>query len=176
MTKSEVIEKLGLQPLSIEGGWFKEVYRAGIPYPKKGLPVEFKSEKYVASTSIYYMLSSDDKSSMHSVPSDETWHFYRGGDESVFIELLVVSPEGSGKLVRLGSKIEHGQVPQFTVPAGYWMGARINFKENVNKDFAWALSGATVSPSFEYADFVKGDASLIASMCPEFSEMILMLS
>lgn len=176
MTKSEVIEKFNLKPLSIEGGWFSEVYRANLPYPRETLPSGFKAENYVAGTSIYYMLSSDDKSSMHAVPSDETWHFYKGGDASVFVELLIVSPEGRGKLVALGSNLETGQLPQFTVPAGHWMGARIRFNSALEKDLAWALVGATVSPSFEYADFVKGDAKTIASSCPEFAELILLLS
>ncbi len=175
MTKSEIIKVLEMTPLSIEGGYFKEVFRDTLALPKSILPSNFKADSYCASSSIYYLLSSADTSSMHAVSASETWHFYKAGDESVFLELLVISPEGAGQLVRLGSKIENGEVPQFTVPANWWMGARIRFKEAINPDYAWALTGATVAPSFEYKDFIKGDAEKIAKLCPKYAELIKIL-
>lgn len=175
MKKDELIKVLNLQPLSIEGGWFKEVYRDALEIPRGVLPASFKAQRYNASTSIYYMLSSADVSSMHAVSADETWHFYRGGDESVYVELLVVSPKGVGELVRLGSKIEQGECAQFTVLKNHWMGARVRRRDGIHPDYAWALMGATVAPSFEYADFVKGDAAELAKLCPEYAELIKIL-
>ncbi len=176
MTKRQIIEKLGLVPLEIEGGYFREVYRSSTPVEIRG--EAGKKSVYAASTSIYYLLGSTDVSKMHSVRFDETWHFYASSDTGVFIELIVVSPSGEGKRVKLGARLELGQVPQFTVPAGHWMGAQIasaEGAEHLDCNGAWALCGATVAPSFEYSDFAAGNAAEIAKLCPELADSILKL-
>ncbi|MFR6033475.1 MAG: hypothetical protein ACLUKN_10045 [Bacilli bacterium] len=61
---------------------------------------------------------------------------------------------------------------------GHWMGARIDSAEgagHLENNGAWALCGATVAPSFEYSDFIKGNAFEIAKLCPEFAAEILKL-
>ena len=127
MTKREVIENLELHPLEIEGGFFREVYRSRTPVEITAPDGE--KNAYAASTSIYYLLGCGDVSSMHSVKFDETWHFYASSDTGIFVDLIVVSPAGTGRRVKLGARLELGQVPQFTVPAGHWMGARIDSAE-----------------------------------------------
>ncbi len=179
MTKEKLISLLNLAPLEIEGGMFAEVYRSSLRLNSSNFPPAFKSKTYDASTSIYFMLSADDTSRMHAVAADETWHFYAANESGVYVSLLVVSPDGDGKIIRLGADIENGQRPQFTVPAGYMMGARI-MRDGVDTDFlrrnnSWVLVGATVAPSFEYVDFVRGDASEIARACPSLAEEILRL-
>lgn len=177
MTKQELISTLNLKPLEIEGGLFSEVYRAKLKLNSADFPPAFKSETYNASTSIYFMLGADDISKMHAVASDETWHFYCASESGVYISLLIISPNGEGKIIRLGADILSGQRPQFTVPAGYMMGAYIA-RDGVDSDYlkrndAWVLMGATVAPSFEYVDFVRGDALEIAKKCPAFASEIL---
>ena len=176
MTKREVIENLELHPLEIEGGFFREVYRSRTPVEITAPDGE--KNAYAASTSIYYLLGCGDVSSMHSIKFDETWHFYASSDTGIFVDLIVVSPAGTGRRVKLGARLELGQVPQFTVPAGPWMGARIDSAEgagHLENNGAWALCGATVAPSFEYSDFIKGNAFEIAKLCPEFAAEILKL-
>lgn len=173
MKKSELIRVLGLKPLTIEGGHFAETHRDGLQIPKSALPPSFRAENYAASTAIYYMLSAGETSSMHSVSADETWHFYRAGRDGVFVELLTVSPDGESELVRLGPAIERGEKPQHTVKKGLWMGARtVSANGASDPETCWALMGATVAPSFEYADFTKGDAEEIARICPERAALI----
>ena len=80
--------------------------------------------------------------------TDEVWHFY-GGDP---IELLLLHPGGRSEVVVLGSDVFAGQRPQFTVPAGAWMGARPAAKGPE----AYGFFGTTMAPGFEYDDFEVG--------------------
>lgn len=148
------------------------ILRDSLAIPKSVLPPTFKAESYKASTSIYYLLGFGDKSSMHSVSADETWHFYRAGDESVFVELITISPEGLGTVIKLGSNFESGQACQYTISKGYMMGAKVVSRAGVLPENCWALMGATVAPSFEYVDFKKGDAKELAKLCPTLAERI----
>ncbi len=179
MTKEKLISLLNLAPLEIEGGMFSEIYRSSLRLDSSKFPPMFKSKTYDASTSIYFMLGAEDISRMHAVAADETWHFYASSESGIYVSLLVVSPNGEGKIIRLGSDLENGQVPQFTVPAGFMMGARIA-RDGVDLNYlrrnnAWTLTGATVAPSFEYVDFIRGNATEIAAKCPDFSDEILRL-
>ncbi len=169
MTKEEVVKILELEPLSVEGGYFKQVYKSMMKIALSTLPPVFKAPSYTASTSIYYLMSGADNSSMHSVTADETWHFYTASSPETYVELLTITPKGEGKLIRLGADLAKGQLPQWTVQGGFMMGARVVSPEAEN---AWTLTGATVAPSFEYADFVKGDAEALAKLCPEYAELI----
>lgn len=172
MKKDDVVRILNLEPLAIEGGYFRQVFKDELEIPKSVLPSTFKADTYTASTSIYYLLGSDDKSSMHAVSADETWHFYRAGDESVFVELITVSENGVGKIIKLGQKFECGELCQYTIKKGTMMGAKVVYRQGVDKDRCWALLGATVAPSFEYADFVKGDPKKLAALCPNLAKRI----
>lgn len=174
MTKYEVIKNLKLESLDIEGGFFNQVYKSKLHLPKNFLPETFKAESYTLSTCIYYLLGCEDKSKMHAISADETWHFYKGSDSGIYIDLLVLHSDGGGEIVKLGSDILAGQVPQYTVIAGDMMGARISSaSENLLMgNGSWALVGATVSPSFEYADFIAGDKALLAKKYPRFAKII----
>lgn len=177
MTRKYLMEKLNLKPLEIEGGYFCEVYRSSMKLEKDDFPPNGKAESYSASTSIYYLLGSRDISRMHCIAADETWHFYAASESGIYISLLAVSPEGKGEIVKLGADISSGQVPQFTVPGGYMVGAYIA-RDGVDANYlegndCWVLAGATVAPSFEYKDFKRGDAAEIALRCPQFASEIL---
>ena len=96
----KIIQKLQLKPHP-EGGYFKEVYRSkGFIY-KTSLPSEF-SEKRNYSTSIYFMLTSDNFSAFHKINQDEIWHFYKGSP----IKLHVISDKGDYSNVIIGNNLE----------------------------------------------------------------------
>ena len=172
MRKEDVIKALNLRPLEIEGGFFAEVFRSEIFIDRKPLSEAFRAQNYSASTSIYFLLGASDKSTMHAVAGDETWNFYAASSKGVHMELLVVSPEGAGEIVKLGSDFMSGEKPQYTVKAGYWMGGGICGGADVSADEAWALMGTVVAPSFEYADFVKADHAALAKLCPQYADFI----
>ena len=76
-TAQQVIEYLQLEPLTIEGGFFRETYRSALKVPVAVLPDQYGGERNV-STAIYYLLTPETFSVIHRVKSDEVFHFYAG--------------------------------------------------------------------------------------------------
>jgi predicted cupin superfamily sugar epimerase len=77
MTASELISLLGLKPLPIEGGYFRETWRAPLTIPHGMLPMRYREDRALG-TAIYYLLTSDPNSfsALHRLPTDEVYHFY----------------------------------------------------------------------------------------------------
>ncbi len=118
----EIIEALALAPHP-EGGWFRETWREA------------------ASTAIYYLLRSGERSHWHRVDATEAWHFYAG-------DALELSLSPDGRHIEhhvLGPDVTAGQRPQAVVPAGTWQAARPLGR--------WALVGCTVAPAFQFSGF-----------------------
>jgi hypothetical protein len=143
------IEKLQLQKHP-EGGWFKEIYRSAEMIPASALPAGFSGDRSF-STSIYYLLESEDFSAFHRIKSDELWHFYTG---TSVIEIISIQ---KGKIRRqfLGDNPQENQSFQVVVPKNTWLAARL-----INKN-GFALAGCTVSPGFHFDDFEMGTEKLI---------------
>ncbi|KAI8852361.1 RmlC-like cupin domain-containing protein [Chytridium lagenaria] len=142
MDGDALIKRFDLLP-HVEGGYYRQVYRSTDVINPSTLPSRFEgTHERVFSTSIYFLLRRGDKSHLHRLKSDETWHFYHGDALKV-----VMLDETTKKLqsVILGTKFEDGEVPQFTVPAGVWFGSV--------STGAYSFVGCTVAPGFEFADF-----------------------
>lgn len=88
MEASEVIERLGLKRLPAEGGFYREIYRARGVIPGEALPVHDGARAYA--TSIYYLITPEDFSTLHKVKSDEIFHFYRGDP----VEMIQIDASG----------------------------------------------------------------------------------
>lgn len=164
-TAQEVIDRLQLVPLTVEGGYFRETYRSKFAIPGDALPAGYGGERNV-STSIYYLLTPETFSVIHRVRSDEMFHFYAGDT----VEMLQLWPDGSGRVVMIGNDLAAGHEPQVVVPAGVWQGCRLL------GDGAWALMGCTVAPGFEYADYEAGERAALTSKYPTFAELIRALT
>jgi len=161
----KIIEILDLKPLEAEGGFFKEVYRSKDIIPKAALPTFYNSDRCFG-TAIYYLLTPESFSALHKVNSDEIFHFYLGDP----VEMLLLYPDGSGQEIILGQDIENGQRLQLTVPRGVWQGAGLCPKGK------FALMGTTVSPGFEYADFILGQRQSLIETYPDHSSNIIRLT
>ena len=161
----DVIELLRLESLTQEGGYFRETYRSELVIPRNALPDDYDGGRSV-STAIYYLLTPTDHSALHRVRSDEVFHFYAGD----VVEMLQLWPDGSGEVVRIGSDLAAGQVPQVVVPAGVWQGARLAAGGR------WALLGTTVAPGFEFADYEHADRDELVGQYPPFAELIAALT
>lgn len=144
-----------------EGGYFREVYRSGEIISKKGLPGRYTSFRSF-STSIYFLLESDEFSAFHRLKSDETWHFYAGSALAIYI----IDPRGKLGHVLLGSDAGKGQVFQFTVPKGHW------FASAVNESRSYSLLGCTVAPGFDFEDFEMGIKSKLIKRFPQHQRLI----
>jgi predicted cupin superfamily sugar epimerase len=132
-----------------EGGFYRETFRSPLLV---SLP---DGRVRSASTAIQYLLPADARSGWHRVASDEVWHHYAGG-------VL--------RLYRLGMdevRLDHDH-PQAVVPAGVWQAAEPE-REAV-------LTGCTVSPGFDFEDFVLGDAAALLAEFPEQEALIRRLA
>jgi hypothetical protein len=165
LTAQQIIERLQLEPLTIEGGYFRETYRSKLQLPGSALPREYGGERS-ASTAIYYLLTPETISAIHRVKSDEVFHFYAGDP----VEMLQLRPDGSTEVIVIGNDLAAGQVPQVVVLGGVWQGCRLVASGR------WALMGCTVAPGFDYADFTAGKRAELIESHPKCRDMITALS
>jgi predicted cupin superfamily sugar epimerase len=165
MTPGDIIERLGLQPLPGEGGYFRQTWIAPQRLPA-GRP-GFDVEKAVG-TAIYYLVTAapDGFSAMHRLPTDEVYHFYLGDP----VEQLLLHPDGHSEVVCLGPDLAAGQRVQHVAPRGVWQGTRLR------PGGAWALLGTTMAPGFDVSDYEAGDRDLLMKSYPSTAEMIRTLT
>lgn len=147
MTADQIKELLGLEEHPCEGGYFRQTWKSEEEIPLAALPARYSGGR-AAGTAIYYLLEPLTFSEMHRLISDEVFHFYYGDP----VEMLQLWPDGSSRVVRLGSDLASGVLPQLVVPKGVWQGSRLAPGGSV------ALIGCTVSPGFDYADYETGKA------------------
>ncbi|MET7595101.1 cupin domain-containing protein [Streptomyces sp. NPDC004082] len=147
MTPEDLVRHYGLEPIPREGGRFRQTW-AG-PERPDGRP---------EGTAIVALFTSapDDFSALHRLPSDEIWHFYTGDP----LDMLLLAPDGGVRSAVLGPDVLGGQQPQYTVPAGTWMGAR------VARGGAWSFLGCTMAPGFTYEGYEHGDAAELTARYP----------
>jgi hypothetical protein len=155
MRAEEVIECLKLEPLTVEGGFFNEVYRS------KQLAAD---KKRCCGTSIYYLMTSRDISAWHKVTSDEIWAYHDGSPAVQFL----IFPDGSMEKRVIGNDLKNGHLPQSVIPAGTWQAAVLLEQH----DNAWGLFGATVFPGFEYGDFTGATVEEMTKLFPRLAKEI----
>lgn len=160
MNSEYFIKRLQLQPHP-EGGFFKETYRSSGSLPSQCLPQNFGGDRSY-STAIYFLLQQGDYSAFHKIESDECWHFYEGGA----LLIHVIDGEGYYTCIRLGKKIDGGEVFQFVVPAGNWFAS----EPAPGTDFT--LVGCTVAPGFDFADFEMANAEALSKEYPQHHSLI----
>jgi predicted cupin superfamily sugar epimerase len=160
LTADQLIEILGLQP-HVEGGRFTETYRAPEVLSAGSLPGRYGGERAL-STAIYYLLPPGTFSEIHRLRTDEVYHFYMGDP----VEMLLLHPEGSGEVVRLGTDLAAGERPQLVVGRGTWHGSR------VAEGGRYGLLGCTMAPGFEYDDFAPGRRADLIERYPRHRDLI----
>ncbi len=163
LTAEQLIEHFDLKPLPVEGGYFKQTYRANETIPTEALPARYRSDK-VFGTAIYFLLTSDPESfsAMHILPSEEIYHFYLGDP----VEMLLLYPDSRSERVVLGQDILNRQHVQFVVPRGVWQGSRLI------PGGRCALLGTTMAPGFGHQDYVGGERDELIRRYPDRAEFI----
>lgn len=165
MTSLEtLIKQLDLQPHP-EGGYYKETYRSQGDISEDCLPETYGGSRNYA-TGIYFVLTSDNFSSFHKINQDEMWHFYDGAP----IRLHIVSKEGKYDYHIIGRDVLSGQVPQLVVKGGDWFAAEV-----VGND-TYSFVGCTVSPGFDFKDFVLPKRQELIDQFPEHTPIITKLT
>ncbi|MCF8365088.1 MAG: cupin domain-containing protein [Bacteroidales bacterium] len=155
MDATQIIEKLGLIPLSDEGGYYRETFKSADSLNGLCLPKGF-SGKHSISTCIYYLITPESFSEIHKLPTEEIWHFYLGDTA----EQIQISPEGEIKKIRFGDDLFSGEIPQVIVPGNTWQGTKLV------DGGKFALFGTTMSPGFEFSDYVPGNQKKLEEAYP----------
>lgn len=155
MTADEVKELLQLQPMAIEGGFFRETYRSRWQVSAEYLPDGFVGSRSIG-TAIYYLITPETFSALHRLPGTEVFHFY-AGDPAIMLQLL---PDGSSRTITLGADLAQGHQPQVVVRGHVWQGCKLA------PGGKWSLMGTTMSPGFDYADYEHGDAARLIEQYP----------
>lgn len=158
---------LNLQPLPVEGGYYAVTYRSDELAPVSALD-ERRSIPRSFAGAIYFLATRDQFSAIHCLPSDEIFYYHFGDP----LELLMLDPEGGGKLRVLGVDLPAGQRPQLTVPHGYWQGSR----PMPSGDHGFTLISASTAPAYMDTDPVFATRLELSNAYPEFREMIAALT
>lgn len=158
------IKKLDLLT-HIEGGAYKETYRAPLLFSKDHLPACYSGAR-PAATGIYFLLQKNQFSALHKIASDEMWHFYDGDP----IEIIEIKEDGTLYQHLLGPDLEQGQVFQLVIPANSWFGSR------VLGEGEYALVGCTVAPGFDFADFELAKRETLIAAFPLHKNIITELT
>jgi len=154
----QYIKKLKLKKHP-EGGYFKEIYRSGEIILGEHLPKRFKSSRNF-STSIYFLLEEKQFSNFHLLKSDELWHFYDGCDVIIYI----INDKGKLSIEKIGRGKNHKF--QIIIGKNNWFAAELSDKKS------FALVGCTVSPGFEFEDFVMGNRGELIKQFPKYQRVI----
>jgi predicted cupin superfamily sugar epimerase len=165
LNAEKIRELLRLGPHPIEGGYFAETYSSELKIAKSVLGAAYSGERLIG-TAIFYLLTPDTFSAMHKLPGDELFHFYLGDP----VEMLQLKPDETVDVIVLGQDIAAGMRLQHNVPGGVWQGSRLV------AGGAYALLGTTMSPGFDYADYVAGDRSALIAAYPQQAERITSLT
>ncbi|SFP71500.1 cupin domain-containing protein [Parafilimonas terrae] len=153
------IDHLNLLPHP-EGGYYKETYRSkGLI--EAGALNDFTGGRHF-STAIYYLLEQGDFSAFHRIKSDECWHYYAGDT----LHIYVLHSNGHYECISLGAAIDEGETFQFIVPAYAW------FAAECAATASFVLSGCTVAPGFDFADFEMADKTELLQAFPKHAELI----
>lgn len=159
------IEKLAMQPLPEEGGYYKEIYRSTEKILYHGLPQKYDGDRCTV-TNIYYLLPSDEFSAFHVLKSDEAWYFFDGSPLSVH----VINCKNEYKIWKMGPDFDGGEIYQLIFPAGCYFGATVDQKDS------YALIGCSVAPGFEFQDFATPSCAALLKKFPRHKEIITRLT
>jgi len=158
-----LVSELALSPHP-EGGFYKETYRN--PFT---IDTTWKDSDVVVkrnlSSSILFLLLSDNFSAFHRIHQDELWYF-QGGDGVLIHEL---NPQGEYIKHQLHLDPKIGR-PQILIPANSW------FASEVMPGDKWSLSGCMVNPGFDFKDFEMADRSSLLKEYPGHQEVVRKLT
>ena len=165
MTADEIKQLLQLEPLRMEGGFFRETYRSRWMVSPDYLP-EGMQGMHSIGTAIYFLITPESYSRLHRLPGSEIFHFYLGDP----VEMLQLWPDGTTRTEILGSDLAAGMHVQLHVPKHVWQGSRLL------SGGSFALLGCTVSPGFDYADYETGKRDVLLQEYPQAEATIRALT
>ncbi len=167
MTATEIIERLQLEPLRDEGGYFRRIFTHPVRIEAEALPEGFNWSREII-TGIYYLVTNEHFSAMHRLHATETFHYHAGDS----LEMLHLTANGACGWKRIGMSLDEGDEPFAVVPGDVWQGTRLA----PGGTHGWALLSVMVSPGFDWEDFQLGDRALLVEQFPEWKDAITALT
>jgi predicted cupin superfamily sugar epimerase len=161
-----LISRLGMVPIPVEGGWYRQTWRSPTVLPAGSVPGYGVAKPAGSAILALFCDAPAGFSAMHRLPTTEVWHFC-GGDPFV---LLLLRPDGSSEEVVLGPDIAEGNEVQVAVAPGTWMGGE------VVAGGRFALVGCTMAPGFTSEDFEAGERAGLVAAYPGRAEQITRLT
>ena len=161
MTADDVKQLLQLEPLRMEGGFYRETYRSRWMVSPDYLP-EGMQGMHSIGTAIYFLITPESYSRLHRLPGTEIFHFYMG-DPAVMLQLM---PDGTHQTITLGTDLASGARPQVVVRGHVWMGCK------VAPGGKFALMGTTMAPGFAHSDYQGGVRDQLIEHYPAAADLI----
>jgi predicted cupin superfamily sugar epimerase len=156
LSHEQVISTLNLEPLSIEGGYFKRIFESD----------HKDADGRRFSASIFFLLAAPDFSCFHRIDCDELFHFYGGAPLTVY----QIHPDGSLTETLLGNILENpAATPFMRIAKGTWFAAELTQKTG------FSLIGCTTIPEFKYETYTADTRELCAQF-PQHKELITRLT
>lgn len=166
----DLVRLLELQPHP-EGGFFRELYRSDEGIEKASLPGRFSGARSYA-TAIYFLLTHDTFSALHTIESDELWHHYEGGP----LRIVTLSSDGAREDFVLGKDYAKGERPFACVRRGLVFGSYLDDRSERMTTADYALVGCTVAPGFDFEDFRLLPRDGLLARFPEHAELVTRLT
>ena len=140
-----IIEMLQLEPHP-EGGYYRQLY-GNDSTGKKDI------------STIYYMLTGNDKSAFHRLHGMmEVWYYHAGEP----LNLYVIDAEGHLTVHKLSPEDEM----QVVIHPEQWFAAEIPSKKG------YCLVGCAVAPAFSFENFELGHKDTLMQQFPQHTELI----
>jgi uncharacterized protein len=159
-TAEEIKGMLGLQPHPT-CGFVAETYRSPLEIPASALPDVYEGDRPFGSA-LYFLVTPDAQIVMHRIRSDQQYHHYLGDP----LEVLMLFPDGTGKVVTVGSDLAAGQHPQLFLSGCTFHTSRLD------AGASYALLASTEWPGVEPPDVEHGDIEALMKDFPDFREEI----
>ena len=161
----QVIQILNLKPLVGEGGMWAQPYVSDEPLPA-GTLAGRNTDRPVCST-IHYLVTPTSFSCMHRLVSDEVWYHHAGPA----VDLLLIHPDGTSEVRRLGQDLTRGDLPQVHVTRGTWQGCAMA------EPGPYTLMSTSMAPAYQDSDFTAGTYEDLAPLvAPEHLELLRRLT
>jgi predicted cupin superfamily sugar epimerase len=157
LTAERIIALLDLKPHPT-CGFVAETYRAQERIPDEALPTAYAGSRSFASV-LYFMVTVDAQIRPHRIRSDQMYHHYLGDP----LEVLLLSPNGTGEITIIGPDLVAGMRPQVLIPGGTFHTSRL---QTLRAPTGFALLGTTEWPGFESADLELADPRKLITAYP----------
>lgn len=162
---AEIIERLQLEPLEREGGWFRRTVESNVMLPAVAIP-NHGGDRHTM-TSILFLVEGLNQSWLHRLVSHEMLFFHVGSP--LVVHCIHAESDGSYERIVLGTNFEKGETPQCCMQPGAWFGTSL---EDEN---GWSLISCCVAPGFEFDDFEIANADALVRDFPQHTELIRQL-